>query len=180
MLHSNPLLVTFTALCSAGGMYPRLGSAGTGPASALACQNGQLPQQRALNCLPELPGSYKTVQNQESKVSSTVVQEENFNIISQALSQEFLCFSYYERILSETLGSSDSSQAFIDEAQCLQLAALKQKVSIRKNFGTGAAALGNWEKVWRNVCVSIWHIWRCHAACVLLHSAECYSVLISQ
>lgn len=70
-----------------------------------------------------------------------------FDIIAQALSQEFLCFSYYERLLSEEVGSPACSAAFRSEAQCLQLAALKQKVAIRKRFGTGRAALGNWEKV---------------------------------
>ena len=76
-----------------------------------------------------------------------VIQEDKFNIIAQALSQEFLCFSYYERVLAEALSAPDCSAAFHQEAQRLQLAAQKQKVSIRDNFGTGVAALGNWEKV---------------------------------
>ena len=75
------------------------------------------------------------------------VQEEKFNIIAQALSQEFLCFSYYERLLAEALGAPDCSAAFREEAQRLQLAAQKQKVSIREQFGTGSATLRNWEKV---------------------------------
>lgn len=50
-------------------------------------------------------------------------------------------------MLSEDLGDPDRSAAFTAEARCLQLAALKQKVAIRTNFGTGVAALRNWEKV---------------------------------
>lgn len=95
---------------------------------------------------------------------SDILQEDKFNIISQALSQEFLAFDYYERLLSSAVSDphiaiaakgrdsprgSSSSPILLDIerystiARRLLNAAINAKANLRANFG-GVDAIPNW------------------------------------
>lgn len=95
-----------------------------------------------------------------------MLQEDKFNIISQALSQEFLAFDYYERILTSAVADPHNAIAekgharpisnpfpikrsiygyFIGVRELLN-AAINAKAKLRATFG-GVEAIPNWKNL---------------------------------
>lgn len=94
-----------------------------------------------------------------------MLQEDKFNIISQALSQEFLAFDYYERILTSAMADPHIAIAAKGQARpipdkfpiikidryskgvrALLNAAINAKAKLRATFG-GVEAIPNWKNL---------------------------------